>query len=152
MKTRFVPITTLVSPLKLLLIVGAWASLSIARADELTQAQQAIDRATHADADQYSPSLITQARQRFQQAQQASLDRHQRKQAPVLALQAAADADLATAQSQHAVILAQINQAKNDLNQLQRERDAAKAAPPVAPAQANEPTVNSASFSEAPTP
>lgn len=151
MKTRFVHNTTLVFPLKLLLIFSVWASLSIARADELTQAQQAIDRATHADADQYASNLITQARQHLQQAQQASIDRHLRKQAPVLALQAAADADLATAQSQHAVVLAQLNQAKKDLNQLQRERDAAKAAPP-APTQANEPTVNSALHSEAPTP
>ena len=149
MKTHFLRLNTLLPHVWLTLIIGAVASVSAANTDALTQAQRAVDRATQADADQYASALIAQARQRLQQAQQASLDRHLRKQAPLLALQAAADADLATAQSQHAVVLTQFTQAKKDLNQLQREHDAA--GPSLAtPAQATEPAVISAPSSEAP--
>ena len=150
MKAQFLRLNSLLPHVWLSLLAGAVASVSAANTDALTQAQRAVDRATQADADQYASAMIAQARQRLQQAQQASLDRHQRKQAPLLALQAAADADLATAQSQHAVVLTQLTQAKKDLNQLQREHDAA--APPLsAPAQATEPAVNSAPSNEAPT-
>ncbi|MEE7546996.1 DUF4398 domain-containing protein, partial [Xanthomonas sp. Kuri4-1] len=62
---------------------------------ELAAAEQAVQRATQADADQYAPDLVNLARQELMQAQQAALDRGQRKQAPQIAVRAAADADLA---------------------------------------------------------
>lgn len=90
-------------------------------ADTLTQAQQAIDRATHHDADQYSSNTITQARTLFQQAQQiaGSGERRTNRQAQLLAAQAAAAADLATVQSEERSTEAQVAQAKSDIARMQ---------------------------------
>lgn len=86
---------------------------------ELEVAEQAIQRATQVDADQYAPNLINQARQLLMQAQHALLDRDQRKQGPLIAQRAAADADLATARSQVAMLQAQVEQRKAEVMQLQ---------------------------------
>lgn len=86
---------------------------------ELSAAEQAVQRATQADADQYAPDLINQARQELMQAQQAASDRRQRKQAPQLALRAAADADLAKARSDEAVAQGQLQQRQAEVARLQ---------------------------------
>ncbi|KRG69370.1 membrane protein [Stenotrophomonas terrae] len=88
---------------------------------ELLTAQQAVEKADRADADQYAPDTMAMARQQLGQAQQAAADRRLRKQAPVLALRAAADADLARAQSEEAVAQAQLAQRKAEVAQLQRQ-------------------------------
>src|SRR5262245_33755747 len=65
---------------------------------EVQAAQQAVDRADQADADQYAPDLLASARQGLAAAQAASQGgRSERRQAAVLAQRAAADADLARA-------------------------------------------------------
>ena len=61
-------------------------------AADLLAAQQAVERADRADADQYAPDTIALARQQLEQAQRAAGDRRERKQAPVLAQRAVADA------------------------------------------------------------
>ena len=91
-----------------------------ASADLLT-AQQAVERADRADADQYAPDLMALARQQLEQAQRAAGDRRERKQAPMLAQRAAADADLARAQSEEAVAQAQLAQRQAEVQQLQRQ-------------------------------
>ncbi|AMU97282.1 DUF4398 domain-containing protein [Xanthomonas citri] len=88
-------------------------------APELTAAEQAVQRATQADADQYAPDLVNLARQELMQAQQAQLDKRQRKQVPQIALRAAADADLAKARSEEAVVTAQLEQRRKEVAQLQ---------------------------------
>jgi len=88
---------------------------------ELSQARQAVDRATQADADQYAPDLIGMARQGLQQAQRAADDRRERKNAPAMALRAAADADLARARSEEATATSQLQLRRNEVNQLQRQ-------------------------------
>ncbi len=87
---------------------------------ELASARQSVDRAVQADADQYSPELLAQARHGLEQAQRAALDRRERKQAPAMALRAAADADLARAQSEEAVANAELRQRRSEVEQLQR--------------------------------
>ncbi|MGE8232394.1 MAG: DUF4398 domain-containing protein [Stenotrophomonas sp.] len=88
---------------------------------ELLAAQQAVEKADRADADQYAPDIMAMARQQLGQAQQAASDRRLRKQAPILALRAAADADLARAQSEEAVAQAQLSQRRAEVAQLQRQ-------------------------------
>lgn len=88
---------------------------------ELAQARQAVDRATQADADQYAPDLLDLARQGLEQAQRAAGDRRERKNAPSLALRAAADADLARARSEEATTTAQLQLRRNEVTQLQRQ-------------------------------
>ncbi|HHW4678070.1 MAG TPA: DUF4398 domain-containing protein [Xylella sp.] len=91
-----------------------------ATSSDLDVAEQAIQRATQTNADQYAPSLINQARQLLIQAQHALLDRDQRKQAPLIAQRAAVDADLATARSQVAMLQIQVEQRNAEVMQLQR--------------------------------
>ncbi|WP_449465771.1 DUF4398 domain-containing protein [Stenotrophomonas humi] len=90
-------------------------------AADLLAAQQAVERANRADADQYAPDMMAMARQQLEQAQLAAGDRRQRKQAPVLAQRAAADADLARAQSEESVVQAQLAQRRAEVEQLQRQ-------------------------------
>lgn len=96
----------------------AWAQDG---AMELAQARQAVDKATQADADQYAPDLIGLARQGLEQAQRAAGDRRERKNAPAMALRAAADADLARVRSEEATVTAQLQLRRNEVNQLQRQ-------------------------------
>ncbi len=88
---------------------------------ELAQARQAVDKATQADADQYAPDLIDLARQGLEQAQRAAGDRRERKNAPSMALRAAADADLARARSEEATATAQLQLRRNEVSQLERQ-------------------------------
>lgn len=88
---------------------------------ELMQAQQAVDKATQADADQYAPDLIAVARQGLEQAQRAVGDRRERKNAPILAVRATVDADLARARSEEATATAQLQLRRNEVSQLQRQ-------------------------------
>ncbi|KRG73701.1 membrane protein [Stenotrophomonas chelatiphaga] len=97
------------------------AALAQDGALELSQARQAVDRATQADADQYAPDLINLARQGLEQAQRAAGDRRERKNAPAMAQRAAADADLARARSEEATATAQLQLRRNEVNQLQRQ-------------------------------
>ena len=90
-------------------------------AADLLAAQQAVERADRADADQYAPDTMALARQQLEQAQRAAGDRRERKQAPLLAQRAAADADLARAQSEEAVALAMLAQRKAEVDRLQRQ-------------------------------
>ncbi|WP_312368374.1 DUF4398 domain-containing protein [Stenotrophomonas sp.] len=90
-------------------------------AADLVAAQQAVERADRADADQYAPDTMAMARQQLEQAQRAAQDRRERKLAPVLAQRAVADADLARAQSEEAVAQAQLAQRKAEVEQLQRQ-------------------------------
>jgi hypothetical protein len=84
-------------------IAVTFALAGAARAQQalpgIDDAQQAVDRATQADADQYAPDLIASARAHLEQAQAASMDRRAQKQVPALATQAALEADLARARS-----------------------------------------------------
>ncbi|WP_369934247.1 DUF4398 domain-containing protein [Xanthomonas tesorieronis] len=96
---------------------------------ELQTAQQAVQRAIQADADQYAPDLIATARQGLEQAQQAALDRRQRKTAPQLALRVAADADLARVRSEEAVANAQLKQRKAEVADLQRSLNTGEGRP-----------------------
>jgi hypothetical protein len=95
------------------------ASAQVA-AVELAEAQQAVARAGDAYADQYAPELIGSARQTLALAQAAAANRRDRKLAPVLALRAAADADLAHARSQEAQQKAQLEQRRGEISELQR--------------------------------
>lgn len=88
---------------------------------ELMQARQAVDKATQADADQYAPELIAVARQGLEQAQRAAGDRRERKNAPMLAVRATVDADLARARSEEATATAQLQLRRNEVTQLQRQ-------------------------------
>ncbi|WP_433853547.1 DUF4398 domain-containing protein [Stenotrophomonas nitritireducens] len=90
-------------------------------AADLLAAQQAVERADRADADQYAPDTMALARQQLEQAQRAAGDRRERKQAPLLAQRAAVDADLARAQSEEAVAQAMLAQRKAEVERLQRQ-------------------------------
>ncbi|MCW0372350.1 DUF4398 domain-containing protein [Xanthomonas sacchari] len=103
-----------------LALFAAPAAFAQVASPELLSAQQAVQRAVQADADQYAPDLLASARQGLEQAQQAALDRRQRKAAPQLALRVAADADLARARSEEAVANAQLKQRQAEVAQLQQ--------------------------------
>lgn len=87
---------------------------------EISAAQQAVERADRADADQYAPDLLDAARTALAQAQAAAASRRDRKQAPELATRAALDADLARARSNEAVARAEWQQRRSEINELQR--------------------------------
>ncbi|MFT4197645.1 MAG: DUF4398 domain-containing protein [Pseudoxanthomonas sp.] len=87
---------------------------------ELQAAQEAVQRATDADADQYAPDLLQTARNELAAAQAALANRGQRKQAPWLAQRARADADLARARSGQAQAQARLAQAQQDVAQLRK--------------------------------
>ncbi len=89
-------------------------------APELAAAQQAVNRADQADADQYAPELLNSARTALAQAQAAAASRRDRKLAPDYAARATADADLARARSSEAVANAQLRQRRQEIDELQR--------------------------------
>jgi hypothetical protein len=105
-------------------IAVTFALAGAARAQQalpgIDDAQLAVDRATQADADQYTPDLIASARAHLEQAQAASMDRRAQKQVPALATQAALEADLARARSMETVANAKLAQRRSDIQQLQR--------------------------------
>ena len=108
--------------------VGAFALLAALAAPllaqvaspELAAAQQAVNRADQADADQYAPELLNSARTALAQAQAAAASRRDRKLVPELALRATVDADLARARSNEAVAQAQVQQRRQEIGELQR--------------------------------
>lgn len=101
---------------------------------EVQAAQQAVDRADQADADQYAPDLLASARQGLAGAQTASQGgRSERRQAAVLAQRAAADADLARARSQEAVARAQLEQRRAEIAELQQRLEQPPSPPPALP-------------------
>lgn len=87
---------------------------------ELTSAQQAVNRADQADADQYAPELLDSARNALAQAQAAAASRRDRKLAPDLAVRAMLDADLARVRSNEAVANAQLQQRRMEISELER--------------------------------
>ena len=106
------------------------AAAQVAMVPEVQAAQQAVDRADRADADQYAPDLLASARQALGAAQTASQGgRSERRQAAALALRAAADADLARARSEEAVVQAQLRQRRAEAADLQRRLEGAGGAP-----------------------
>jgi hypothetical protein len=109
-------------PLAAVLLAATFAApAQQADSPEMQTAQQAVDRASQADADQYAPDLIALARNNLSQAQAAAADRGQRKQAPLLAQTAAAEADLARARSEEAAAVAQVRQRRGEIAELRRQ-------------------------------
>lgn len=87
---------------------------------ELAAAQASVQRATQADADQYAPDLIQAARDKVSQAQALTESRSGRKQAPQVALQAQADADLARARSEQATAQGKLAQQQAEIDRLRK--------------------------------
>lgn len=87
---------------------------------ELNDAQQAVVRATGADADQYARDQIELARQGLSRAQ-AAMANGDNENARTFALAAAADADLAHALSLEALATTQVAQRRNEIQRLHRQ-------------------------------
>ena len=104
----------------LMAALAAPSHAQVAVVPELVAAQQAVNRADQADADQYAPELLALARTALAQAQAAAANRRDRKLAPELALRATADADLARARSNEAVANARLQQRRQEIGELQR--------------------------------
>ncbi len=121
MKASFAQLRSLLCVVACVFALGGNALAQDPAAADLMAAQQAVERADRADADQYAPDTMAMARQQLEQAQRAAQDRRERRQAPALAQRAAADADLARAQSEEAVAQAQLAQRKAEVDQLQRQ-------------------------------
>jgi hypothetical protein len=90
---------------------------------EIATAQQAVNRADQADADQYAPELLASARAALAQAQAAATNRRDRKLAPELAARATVDAELARVRSVEAVAKAQLQQRRSEIAELHRTLD-----------------------------
>ncbi|MEO6104781.1 MAG: DUF4398 domain-containing protein [Pseudoxanthomonas sp.] len=104
----------------LMVAFSAPSHAQAASTPELASAQQAVNRADQADADQYAPELLGSARTALAQAQAAASSRRDRKLAPGLALRATLDADLARARSEEAVSNARLQQRRQQIDELQR--------------------------------
>jgi hypothetical protein len=115
---RFLCVT--VGAFALLAAFAAPSHAQVALAPELAAAQQAVNRADQADADQYAPELLASARTALEQAQAAAASRRDRKLVPGLALRATVDADLARARSEEAVANARLQQRRQEIGELQR--------------------------------
>ena len=87
---------------------------------ELSAAQQAVSRASDADADQYATDDIVTARAELSQAQ-AAMDGNRQADARALALRAAAAGDLAYAQSHAAVVGQEYQQRRHQIEQLRNQ-------------------------------
>jgi len=98
--------------------LGACATLPPPTA-ELNAAQQALVRATGADADQYAADQVELAREGLARAQAAMAEGRQ-DDARRLAAAAGADADLAYALSRQALAEAELAQRQTEVEQLQR--------------------------------
>lgn len=84
---------------------------------ELEAAIKAVQRADQADADQYAPAPLAAARQSLAQAQAT----RSKKEALDFAVRAAADADLARARSEEAIAMADVDQRRAEIADLQRQ-------------------------------
>ena len=89
---------------------------------ELQRAQQALQQAENADADQYAPDLLQVARQGLIQAQAGMMSRSrgERREAGQLARQVAADADLARVRSERARAEAALAQRRTEIAALRQ--------------------------------
>lgn len=89
---------------------------------ELQRAQQALQQAENADADQYAPDLLQVARQGLIQAQAGMMSRSrgERREAGQLARQVAADADLARVRSERARAEAALQQRRTEIAALRQ--------------------------------
>ncbi|KAF1719083.1 DUF4398 domain-containing protein [Pseudoxanthomonas wuyuanensis] len=113
------PLYVMVAALASAVAATSPVSAQTAPTPELETAQQAVQRAEQADADQYAPEALAVARQTLIQAQ-AAHSKRDRRLALDLALRAAADADLARARSQEAVASAELQHRQNEVAELQR--------------------------------
>jgi|GEM_PF-1882394 len=95
-------------------------------AADLQAARQALQRADQADADQYAPDVMRQARQYLEQAQAAASEQRRGRQAEAVALiqRANAAAELAWAKSEEAITEARLVELRAELERLQRQMNA----------------------------
>ncbi|NZA25332.1 DUF4398 domain-containing protein [Luteimonas sp. SJ-92] len=107
------------SALGIVLALTACASLPPPTA-ELADAQRAVVRAADADADQYAPDELAQARGQLAQAQSA-MAAGREQDARSAALAAAALGDLAHARSREAVANAQVAQRRAQISRLREQ-------------------------------
>lgn len=91
---------------------------------ELSAAQQAVSRASDADADQYAADQIATARTELSQAQ-AAMAGNRQDDARALALKAAAGGDLAYAQSHADVVRQDYRQSRQQIKRLRQQLDLA---------------------------
>ena len=98
------------------------AQAQVVASPDLQRAQQAVQKAEDADADQYAPELLQSARQRLIQAQAGAMSRGrgERREAEQEARQAAADADLARARSDRARAEAGLDQRRTEIAALRQ--------------------------------
>lgn len=98
------------------------AQAQVVASPDLQRAQQAVQKAEDADADQYAPELLQSARQRLIQAQAGAMSRGrgERRDAEQEARQAAADADLARARSDRARAEAGLDQRRTEIAALRQ--------------------------------
>jgi|GEM_PF-1208583 len=101
--------------------VSALAQDNIAA--DLQAARQAVRQADLADADQYAPESIRQARHYLEQAQAAATEQRRSRQAETNALvqRAKVAAELALAQSEEAKTRAQLAQMRAEVERLQQQ-------------------------------
>lgn len=118
MHVSFAQIRFLLMGAVLACALGACATLPPPTA-ELNAAQQAVVRATGADADQYAAEQVELAREGLARAQAAMAEGRQ-DDARRLAAAAHADADLAHALSRQALAGAELAQRQAEVEQLQR--------------------------------
>lgn len=95
---------------------------------ELSAAQQALNRADGADADQYAADVATQARRQLSQAQ-AAMAAGREAEARALALRAAADADLAYALGRARITRQEYRQRRDEVAGLRQRLRAEDDAP-----------------------
>ncbi len=100
------------------LALGACASLP-PPTEELAAAQLSVARAGDADADQYAPTDIAQARRALEQAQ-AAMGSQRSDEARTLALSASALADLAHARARQAATDAELAQRRGEITSLRQ--------------------------------
>lgn len=117
MQRSFAQIRPLLLGTVLACALGACATLP-PPTSELNNAQQAVVRATNADADQYAGDQLALAREGLGRAQAAIAD-GRNDAARALALASQADADLAYALSAEARATAELAQRKAEVRQLQ---------------------------------
>lgn len=86
---------------------------------ELSAAQQAVQRADDADADQYAPQDLNAARSALS-ASQGAMSQGKADDARRMALIATAEADLALARSREAKTSAELNQRRAEITELRR--------------------------------
>lgn len=103
-----------------MIVFAGTAHTQSAATPELQLAQQAVSRASQADADHYAPELLASARQDLAQAQ-AAQDKRDKRTAQDLALRSAASADLARMRSQEAVATTELKARQDEVRRLKRE-------------------------------